>query len=318
MSKETFLIIGAAGQIGTVLTKTLRRMHGHQRVIATDIRQGPPGDPCFEQLDVLDGQRLAEIIRKYRISHVFHLAAILSAKGEAAPLRTWEINMKGLFNVLEAARENDVAKVFFPSSIAVFGIGAPKDHTPQDAVLQPTTVYGISKVAGELWCQYYWNRYQLDVRSLRYPGVVGHQSEPGGGTTDYAVDIFHKALAGQTYRCFLRADTRLPMIYMDDAIRATLELMDAPTDKLSVRTSYNVAGLSFTPAELADAIRQHLPDFTIEYEPDFRQQIADSWPHSIDDAVARRDWGWKPQFELDDLVNDMLANLKNRYSVKIS
>lgn len=318
MSKETFLIIGAAGQIGTVLTKTLRRMHGHQRVIATDIRQGPPGDPCFEQLDVLDGQRLAEIIRKHRISHVFHLAAILSAKGEAAPLRTWEINMKGLFNVLEAARENDVAKVFFPSSIAVFGIGAPKDHTPQDAVLQPTTVYGISKVAGELWCQYYWNRYQLDVRSLRYPGVVGHQSEPGGGTTDYAVDIFHKALAGQTYRCFLRADTRLPMIYMDDAIRATLELMDAPTDKLSVRTSYNVAGLSFTPAELADAIRQHLPDFTIEYEPDFRQQIADSWPHSIDDAVARRDWGWKPQFELDDLVNDMLANLKNRYSVKIS
>lgn len=318
MSKETFLIIGAVGQIGSVLTKTLRQLHGHQRVIATDIRHGQPGDPCFEQLDVLDGNRIVEIIRKHRITQIYHLAAILSAKGEADPLRTWEINMKGLFNVLEAARENGLKKVFFPSSIAVFGLDAPKEQTPQNAVLKPTTVYGISKVAGELWCQYYWSRYQLDVRSLRYPGVVGHQSEPGGGTTDYAVDIFHKALAGKTYRCFLRPDTKLPMIYMDDAIRATLELMDAPAQAIRVRTSYNVAGLSFTPEELASAIKRHLPDFTIEYEPDFRQHIADSWPQSIDDSQARSDWGWQPRFGLDDMVVDMLSNLKRRYEVGVS
>lgn len=316
MSQDKFLIIGAVGQIGTVLTETLRKEYGYGRVIATDIRDGKPGDSCFEKLDVLDIGRMAEVVKKHGITHIFHLAAILSAKGEAAPLRTWEINMKGLFNVLEVARELGVARVFFPSSIAVFGEGAPKDNTPQDAVLKPTTVYGISKVAGELWCQYYWDRYKLDVRSLRYPGVIGYQSEPGGGTTDYAVDIFHKAMAGQPYKCFLKEDTLLPMIYMDDAIRATLMLMNAPAEKLTVRTSYNVAGMSFTPAEIAQAIKKRIPDFKITYEPDFRQDIAASWPHSIDDSLARQDWGWKPAYDLEAMTDDMIAHLQVRYAIQ--
>ncbi len=316
MSQDKFLVIGAAGQIGTVLTESLRKSHGYTNVIATDIRDGQPGDACFEKLDVLDIGRMAEVVNKHHITQIFHLAAILSAKGEEAPLRTWEINMKGLFNVLEVAREMNVAKVFFPSSIAVFGAGVPKDQAPQDAVLKPTTVYGISKVAGELWCQYYWNRYQLDVRSLRYPGVIGYQSEPGGGTTDYAVEIFHKAMAGQAYRCFLKADSTLPMIYMDDAIRATLRLMDAPADAISVRTSYNVAGMSFSPAQIAAAIKKRIPEFSISYEPDFRQAIADSWPHSIDDTAARKDWGWHPTFDLDSMVDDMIAHLQMRYAIQ--
>ena len=316
MSQDKFLVIGAAGQIGTVLTESLRKSHGYTNVIATDIRDGQPGDACFEKLDVLDIGRMAEVVNKHHITQIFHLAAILSAKGEEAPLRTWEINMKGLFNVLEVAREMNVAKVFFPSSIAVFGAGVPKDQAPQDAVLKPTTVYGISKVAGELWCQYYWNRYQLDVRSLRYPGVIGYQSEPGGGTTDYAVEIFHKAMAGQAYRCFLKADSTLPMIYMDDAIRATLMLMDAPADAISVRTSYNVAGMSFSPAQIAAAIKKRIPEFSISYEPDFRQAIADSWPHSIDDTAARKDWGWHPTFDLDSMVDDMIAHLQMRYAIQ--
>ena len=316
MSQDKFLVIGAAGQIGTVLTESLRKSHGYTNVIATDIRDGQPGDACFEKLDVLDIGRMAEVVNKHHITQIFHLAAILSAKGEEAPLRTWEINMKGLFNVLEVAREMNVAKVFFPSSIAVFGAGVPKDQAPQDVVLKPTTVYGISKVAGELWCQYYWNRYQLDVRSLRYPGVIGYQSEPGGGTTDYAVEIFHKAMAGQAYRCFLKADSTLPMIYMDDAIRATLRLMDAPADAISVRTSYNVAGMSFSPAQIAAAIKKRIPEFSISYEPDFRQAIADSWPHSIDDTAARKDWGWHPTFDLDSMVDDMIAHLQMRYAIQ--
>ncbi|MAT53307.1 MAG: NAD-dependent epimerase [Saprospirales bacterium] len=316
MSQDKFLIIGAAGQIGTVLTQTLRKTHGYNKVIATDIRDGEPGDACFEKLDVLDIARMAEIVNKHRITQIYHLAAILSAKGEAAPLRTWEINMKGLFNVLEVAREMNVAKVFFPSSIAVFGEGAPKDNTPQDAVLKPTTVYGISKVAGELWGQYYWERYGLDVRSLRYPGVIGHQSEPGGGTTDYAVEIFHKAMSGQPFVCFLKPDTCLPMIYMDDAIRATLMLMDAPAEKLRVRTSYNVAGMSFTLAEIAASIQKRIPTFKVSYEPDFRQAIAESWPHSIDDSEARRDWGWEPAYDLEKMTGDMIAHLQMRYAIQ--
>lgn len=316
MSKDKFLIIGASGQIGTVLTESLRKEHGYGNVIPTDIRDGNPGDSCFEKLDVMDVGRMAEVVKKHKITHIFHLAAILSAKGEVAPLRTWEINMKGLFNVLEVSREQGVAKVFFPSSIAAFGEGVSKNDTPQDAVLKPTTVYGISKVAGELWIQYYWTRYQLDVRSLRYPGVIGYQSEPGGGTTDYAVDIYHKAMAGQEYNCFLKENTMLPMIYMDDAIRATLLLMDAPAEKLSVRTSYNVAGMSFTPAEIAKAIKKRIPEFTIRYEPDFRQAIAESWPHSIDDAAARNDWNWKPAFDLESMTDDMIAHLQVRYAIQ--
>ncbi len=316
MSQDKFLVIGAAGQIGTVLTESLRKKHGYGNVIATDIRDGKPGDASFEKLDVMDIGRMAEVVKKHGITQIFHLAAILSAKGEAAPIPTWDINTKGLFNVLEVSREHGVAKVFFPSSIAVFGEGVPKDNTPQDAVLKPSTVYGISKVAGELWSQYYWNRYGLDVRSLRYPGVIGYQSEPGGGTTDYAVDIFHKAMAGQVYKCFLKEDTMLPMIYMDDAIRATMMLMEAPPEKLTVRTSYNVAGMSFTPAEIAQAIKKRIPDFKVVYEPDFRQAIAESWPHSIDDSQARQDWGWKPAFDMEAMTDDMIAHLQVRYAIQ--
>lgn len=316
MSQDKYLVIGAAGQLGTVLTDTLRKNYGYANVIATDIKDGQPGDVFFEKLDVLDIDRLAELVGKHHITHIFHLAAILSAKGEMAPLRTWEINMKGLFNVLEVARDLKVAKVFFPSSIAVFGAGVPKDNTPQNAVLQPTTVYGISKVAGELWCQYYWERYKLDVRSVRYPGVIGYQSEPGGGTTDYAVEIFHKAMAEKQYTCFLKADSKLPMIYMDDAIRATLMLMEAPAHQLSVRTSYNLAGMSFTPAEIATAIQKRIPGFKINYQPDYRQAIAESWPHSIDDTPARNDWGWKPAYDLETMTDDMINHLQVRYALQ--
>jgi nucleoside-diphosphate-sugar epimerase len=311
MSKEKILVIGANGQIGSVLTKALRDNFGVGNVIATDIREGSHGDPFFEKLNVLDASALAQTVDKHHITQIYHLAAILSARGEAAPLKTWDINMSGLFNVLEVAREKQVKRIFFPSSIAVFGTGIPRQMTPQDASLTPTTVYGMSKVAGELWSQYYFNKYGLDVRSVRYPGVIGYQSEPGGGTTDYAVEIFHYAVAGRDYTCFLGQNTCLPMIYMDDAIRATLEIMDAPAEKISIRTSYNLAGTSFTPAELTDAIRRHKPGFQTHYQPDFRQQIADSWPHSIDDSPARRDWGWISQFDLEKMTADMILHLSN-------
>jgi nucleoside-diphosphate-sugar epimerase len=261
----------------------------------------------------LDRKRLFELVDNEGITQIYHLAAILSASGEANPLRTWDINMDGLFNVLEVARERKINKVFFPSSIAVFGKDTPAINTPQHTILNPTTVYGMSKVAGEHWAQYYHLKYGLDIRLLRYPGIIGYQSDPGGGTTDYAVDIFHKAVLGENYTCFLKDDTALPMIYMEDAIRATVELMEAPAAKVKLRTGYNLSGMSFTPKEVTAAIQQHYPTFEVTYEPDFRQQIAESWPQSIDDSVARAGWGWQPSFDLEKMTEDMILNLKKKY-----
>lgn len=314
MTKKTILITGAGGQIGSVLTKTLRDTYGANSVIATDIRSTELGDGPFELLDVLNGNRLHELVNRYRVTEIYHLAAILSARGEQNPKIAWDINMDSLFNVLDAAKERNL-KVFFPSSIAAFGPNTPKVNTPQDTITQPTTVYGISKAAGENWCQYYFLKYGLDVRSVRFPGIIGYQSLPGGGTTDYAVDIYHKAILGEDFTCFLQADTRLPMLYMDDAIQGVLQLMDAPKDKLSVRTSYNLAGVSFTPAEISAEIQKHHPDFKIHYAPDFRQAIADSWPQSIDDQQARQDWNWHPQFDLARMTVDMLSHLQEQYLV---
>ncbi len=312
MSKQKILVIGANGQIGAVLCTALREHYGPDNVVATDIRESAAQEGIFEILDVRDVKALTATVGRHGITEIYHLAAILSARGEAEPLRTWDINMDGLFNVLEVARERNVAKVFYPSSIAVFGSGVPRQMTPQDAVLKPSTVYGMSKVAGELWSQYYYLKYGLDVRSLRYPGVIGHQSDPGGGTTDYAVEIYHYAVKAQPYTCFLAENTALPMIYMDDAIRATLELMEAPADKIRERTSYNLAGMSFSPREIAESIRREVPGFEVDYQPDFRQAIAESWPESIDDAPARNDWGWRPRFDLDTMTRDMLVNLRGR------
>lgn len=306
----TVLVTGANGQIGSVLVKALREKYGKSHVIATDIRDsGALEEGIFQPLDVLDARALAAAVERWQVTEVYHLAAILSAKGEQNPRQAWEINMNGLFNILEAARQYQL-KVFFPSSIAVFGEHIERVDTPQFAVLAPTTVYGISKAAGENWCQYYFHKYGVDVRSLRYPGIIGYQSLPGGGTTDYAVDIFHVALRNEPFVCFLAEDARLPMMYMDDAIRATLELMEAPAEKLRIRTSYNLAAMSFSPAEIAAAIRQHLPGFSIRYEPDFRQQIAEGWPQSIDDSHARADWGWQPAFDLLRMTEDMLLHLQ--------
>ncbi len=316
MTDKKILLTGALGQIGTALTRALRERYGADRVVATDIRPPAGADPLFEILDILEPDRLAALIRKREIGVVFHLAAILSAKGEQNPKQAWEINMRGLFNVLEAAREFDL-KVFFPSSIGVFGDHIPKQDTPQFVPLLPTTVYGISKVAGENWCQYYHDKYGVDVRSVRFPGIIGYEAPPGGGTTDYAVEIYHEAIKNGRYTCFLREDTYLPMLYMPDAIRAAVELMEAPADRLSIRTSYNLAGVSFTPAQIAEAIRASIPEFRIAYEPDFRQAIADSWPDSIDDALARAEWGWEPAYDLYRMTDDMLAHLREFYQVSI-
>ncbi|GJM31364.1 MAG: L-threonine 3-dehydrogenase [Saprospiraceae bacterium] len=312
MKKETILIIGANGQIGSVLTETLRESLGRDKVIATDIKKPTEETGPFELLDILDKAQLHKLIRKYKVRQIYHLAAILSAKGEQNPKMAWDVNMVGLFNVLELAKEEKL-KVFFPSSIAVFGSHTPQQNTPQETILQPETVYGISKVSGELWCQYYFNKYGVDVRSVRYPGIIGYQSMPGGGTTDYAVEIFHYAVQGIPYTCFLKSDTELPMLYMEDAIKATLEVMDCASDKLSVRTSYNLAGMSFTPAQLGDAIKKWIPQFELSYEPDFRQEIAEGWPGSIDDQVARKDWGWQPAFDLEKMTKDMIQKLGKKY-----
>jgi len=313
MRKNTILVVGANGQIGTVLTKSLREKFGNDNVIATDIRvQENPEGPT-EILDILDGEKLAAIVKKYKATQIYHLAAILSASGEKNPLRTWNINMNGLFNVLEVAKDEAIQKVFFPSSIAVFGKTTPKFDTPQHTNLDATTIYGISKDAGESWCQYYFLKYGVDVRSVRYPGVISYQSLPGGGTTDYAVDIFHKAVQCQNFECFLKGDTMLPMIYMPDAIRATLELMDAPSEKIKVRTSYNLAAMSFTPSQIAAEIQKHFPDFKISYQPDFRQEIADSWTATIDDSHARKDWGWQEEFDISSMTEDMILQLAKKY-----
>ncbi len=317
MRKDTILIVGANGQLGSVLTKKLREVYGANQVIATDIRLQKSDVEPFEQLNILDANRLAEIIKKYQVTQIYHLAAILSAKGELNPMKTWEININGLFNVLEVSRELNIDKVFFPSSIAAFGKETPRKSTPQHTVLAPSTVYGISKAAGENWCQYYYERYDLDIRSIRYPGVIGYQSMPGGGTTDYAVEIYHKAILGEEFECFLLENTRLPMIYMDDVIEGTLQLMEAPESAISIRTSYNLSAMNFSPKEIAAEIQGFIPTFRINYKPDFRQQIAESWPESIDDQYARKDWGWNPKFDLPKMTEDMIYQLNKQYQVTI-
>lgn len=319
MKSECILVIGANGQIGSVLVEYLREIYGVGNVVASDIRlpdHRAHESGLFEKLDATDGNALATLVKKCKVTQIYHLAAILSAKGEQEPLKTWHINMQTYFNVLEAARENNVAKIFYPSSIAVFGDNVDT-KAEQWSYLDPATVYGISKAAGENWSNYYFQRYGMDIRSLRYPGIIGYQSMPGGGTTDYAVDIYHKAVQGDAFECFLKADTTLPMIYISDAMDATVRLMEAPKDKISVRTSYNLAGISFSPEEVAASIDKIIPDFKITYKPDFRQKIAESWPAQIDDTLARKDWGWRPAYNLDKMTEEMISELKKKYqSVK--
>jgi len=311
MSEQTkILVIGANGQLGTELTTSLQEQYGYDQVITSDIHPPKQKQAIFEPLDVLDKLRLGELIAQYNINEVYLLAAILSAKGEQNPALTWQVNMDGLINVLELARDGKINKVFWPSSIAVFGATTPKQNTPQETITSPTTMYGISKLAGERMCAYYAKKFGVDVRSIRYPGLVGYKALPGGGTTDFAVDIFHKALEGVSYACFLTEDTTLPLMYMPDAVRATIELMQANTEKISVRSSYNLAGFSCSPADMAGVIQEQMPDFKISYEPDFRQQIAASWPNSIDDTKAREDWQWQPEYDLKAMSKDMLENLK--------
>lgn len=310
---DTILVLGAAGQIGTDLVTTLRATYGGDRVIATDVKEQPgilsEGGP-FYQLDVLDAQAVADIIRTNKVKEVYLLAALLSATAEQKMKTAWKLNMEGLFILLDIARDLGGLKIFWPSSIAVFGPTTPRDNTPQFTVMEPSTVYGISKLAGERWCEYYFNKFGVDVRSIRYPGLISYKALPGGGTTDYAVDIYHQALDKGRYTCFLKEDTALPMMYMPDAIRATMELMSAPAGKVKIRSSYNLGGISFTPAEIATEIAKHLPGFHIDYAPDFRQEIADSWPNSIDDSRAHQDWGFRCQYDLSTMTADMLKHLK--------
>ncbi|HET9487348.1 MAG TPA: NAD-dependent epimerase/dehydratase family protein [Chryseosolibacter sp.] len=311
MKNNKILVLGAGGQLGTELIQALWDRYGNQNVIATDIKEpgGVLSHGNFEILDVLNQKQLADIIRKNEIRHIYHLAAVLSATGEKNPKFAWNLNMNGLIHVLDAAVENKVEKVYWPSSIAVFGPNTPKQNTPQDTIMDPSTIYGISKLAGERWCDWYFRRHGLDVRSLRYPGLIGYKTKPGGGTTDYAVDIFFKALAEKKYVCFLNADTYLPMMYMDDAVKATLDLMEAPSEKIRIRSSYNISAMSFCPAEIAAEIQKQIPEFSISYQPDFRQAIADSWPRSIDDSAARKDWGWKHRFDLKKMTAEILKHL---------
>jgi nucleoside-diphosphate-sugar epimerase len=313
MLKEKILVIGASGQIGVELTLALRKIYGNANVVASDLREQNAlleGTGPYVSLDVMNKEMLHVQVIRQNITQIYLLAAILSATGEKNPNLAWSLNMQSLLNVLDIAREEKLTKVYWPSSIAVFGPTSPKQNCPQQTVIEPTTVYGISKYAGEFWCNYYYQRYGVDVRSLRYPGLISYKSAPGGGTTDYAVEIFHEALENGSYECFLKEDTYLPMMYMPDAIRATIELMEAPAEKISVRTSYNLSGMSFSPKKISDAIKKHIPDFEITYKPDYRQAIANSWPQSIDDAVARKDWGWKEDYNLEAMVEDMLINLK--------
>ena len=317
MKQEKILITGANGQLGSVLVKRLQEKHGVNNVVATDIVANEYFVGNFVILDVLDFEKLKSIVIQNGITQIYHLAAILSASGEKHPKRTWDINTKTLFNVLDVSVIQNVNKLFFPSSIAVYGVNTPKVNTTQSYELTPTTVYGISKVAGENWAKYYFENYDLDIRSVRYPGIIGHQTLPGGGTTDYAVDIFYKAINKTNFECFLSKDTTLPMIYMDDAIRATIELMDAPKKSISIRTSYNIAGMSFSPEELTYAIQKIYPNFKTLYKPDFRQKIASSWPSSIDDSVAKKDWNWNPLFGIDEMTKIMIEELKLKQKTKL-
>ena len=310
---ERVLIIGANGQIGSELVIALRARRGDNAVIASDISPAGSlldGNGPFLHLDVLDEDALRRFIREERITIVYHMAALLSATAERHPMKAWRLNMDGLLHVLNACVEMGVKQLFWPSSIAAFGPDAPKENTPQVVPMNPDTVYGITKVAGEQLCAWYHRKHGLDVRSLRYPGLISHRTLPGGGTTDYAIDIFHAALSDGTYTCFLKPDASLPFMYMDDAIAGTLQLMDTPADRITVRTSYNITAFSLSPHELATEIRKHIPEFRISYEPDYRQQFAESWPRSIDDSQARTDWNWKPRFELSELVEDMLKHVR--------
>ena len=307
------LIIGACGQIGTELTQKLRSIYGTDNVIASDIRKlntevvesGP-----FEVVNALDFNQIEHLIEKHNIDEVYLMAALLSATAEKNPAFAWDLNMNSLFHVLNLAKAKKIKKIFWPSSIAVFGPTTPREMTPQFTIMEPSTVYGISKQAGERWCEYYHKIFGVDVRSIRYPGLISWSSPPGGGTTDYAVDIYHKALAEGKYECFLSSETKMPMMYMDDAIRATIAIMQAPSEKIRIRSSYNLAAMSFTPAEIAAEVKKHIPNFEISYQPDFRQKIADSWPASIDDSRARLDWGWKHKFGLAQTSKEMIDNLR--------
>lgn len=313
------LITGALGQVGSVLSVALKKKYGEDHVIQSDIHDKGAGKN-FELLDITDFVSLRNIIRKHNITEIYHLAAILSARGEDDPLWTWDLNMQGLFNVLELGKEKIVEKIFFPSSIAVFGKQSKLIKSPQSSITDPSTVYGISKVSGEYWCQYYHNRYDVDVRSLRYPGLIGYESLPGGGTTDYAVEIFHYAIKDKNYTCFLKDDSLLPMMYMEDAMRATIELMEADTEDIKIRTSYNIAGFSFNPAQLYQEILKYKPNFKVSFVPDQRQEIADSWPKDVDDTEAMIHWGWKSKINLENMVKDMFLNLEKSYlenSIKV-
>jgi len=312
MVKEKVLVIGASGQIGVELTLALRKIYGNANVVASDLREENEllkGSGPYVSLDVMNKEMLHVQVIRQNITQIYLLAAILSATGEKNPNLAWHLNMQGLLNVLDIAREEKLHKVYWPSSIAVFGPTSPKQNCPQRTIIEPSTVYGISKYAGEFWCNYFFERYGVDIRSIRYPGLISYKSAPGGGTTDYAVEIFHEALEDHQYKCFLKEDTYLPMMYMPDAIRATIELMEAPAEKISIRTSYNISSMSFSPKEIAAEIKQHIPEFAISYKPDYRQAIADSWPQSIDDTIARNDWGWKEEFDLTAMTKDMLDNL---------
>lgn len=304
------LVLGAGGQVGSELVEKLRVKHGNDKVVATDIRETNNIEAPFELLDAQDKDRLYAIVEKYQIEEIYHLVALLSATAEKRPKFGWELNMETLFSVLDLAKEGKIKKVFWPSSIAVFGPSTPRNNTPQHTITDPTTVYGISKLAGERWCEYYANNYGVDVRSIRYPGLIGYKSLPGGGTTDYAVDIYHKALENGKYECFLQQGTYLPMMYMEDAIRATIELMEAPAENIKIRSSYNLGGISFAPEQVASEIKKHITEFEVTYKPDFRQKIAESWPASINDEAAQEDWNWQLEYDLEKMTEDMLRNLK--------
>jgi len=318
--RTKILVTGACGQIGSELVPALRERYGGENVVATDIEEtnralrdaGP-----FEFMDVTQRGAIGAVVDRYRVDTIYHLAAILSATGEKKPQLAWDVNINGLYKILEIARERRVTRVFCPSSIAAFGPETPRDNTPQETILRPTTMYGVTKVAGELLCDYYFHRFGLDVRGVRYPGIISSETPPGGGTTDYAVEIFYEAIKHRRYTCFLRQDTVLPMMYMPDCIKATLDIMEADFSRLKHHTDFNLAAMSFSPAELVAEIQKHIPEFTCEYKPDFRQAIADSWPHTIDDSAARQEWDWGPEYDLATMVKDMLEKLGKRLQVQV-
>jgi nucleoside-diphosphate-sugar epimerase len=316
---KKILVTGATGQIGSELVPELRKIHGNNNVIVGVHNRPTPGDLTsgpIEKVDVTDKQSIEESVTKYNVDTIYHMAAILSAGGEKDPWLAWKVNMDGTYNVLETAREHNLVRVFCPSSIAAFGPETPRDNTPQDTVLRPRTMYGLTKVAGELLCNYYFNKFGLDVRGVRYPGIISNKTPPTGGTTDYAVEIFYEAIKNGRYQCFLRDDSWLPMMYMPDCIKATIDLMNADLKKLKHHADYNLAAMSFTPKEISDEIKKHLPKFIITYKPDFRQAIADSWPKSIDDSAAREEWGWRPSYDMKTMVRDMLTVLGEKHKQK--